>query len=271
MGGIGGLIPDAAGVYRRAEDAVFLKLSDDGRKSVSFQTHPVDPADRDGGDRIDDPVLRVSGKGAVAVYGIGSAADPALLADAAGDRIAAGQVPGIPVVDQVEQRSHHRVGFTGHVHIVHQGDEAYMVFREHLLHVMAGLHIVAAKAGQVPDDNGGYMSLLHFPEHLLKTGTLEVPPGVAVVGEVAELGIPVVHGIGFQDFLLVGNAGGFSVVVLLPGQAFIQCGIGSHGRASLVSSRPLARNRWARNVIRSGASFLGIRWITCRVGYTVIS
>ena len=31
------MISDTAGVYRRAEDAVFLQLSDDGRKGVSWR------------------------------------------------------------------------------------------------------------------------------------------------------------------------------------------------------------------------------------------
>ena len=109
----------------------------------------------------------------------------------------------------------------GHVHFVHQGNKADAVLGEYFFHVVAGLQVVAAETGQVPDDDGFDVPLPDLLQHLLKAGTVKVPAGVSVVGEVAEPGVAVVDGIGLQHFLLMGDAGGFPVGIVFFGQAFI--------------------------------------------------
>ena len=204
----------------------------DLRGGHSFQRHSVDHPDGHGRHRVDDPLPGIVGVGTVAVHGLRGIAQTVFLTEAPADGGTAGQIPGVPVVHEIVEGSHDGICFPGHIYVVHQGNKSHVVLREYFFHIMSGLQVVAPQSGQIPDDDGLDVPLPDLLQHLLKAGTVEVSAGISVVGKVAEPGIAVVGSIGLQHFLLMGDAGGFPVGIVLHGQTFIQCGIGDHGASS---------------------------------------
>ena len=55
--------------------------------------------------------------------------------------------------------------------------------RKDVLKVIAGFNIVSRKSGKVFHDDAGNITGAHHRHHPLKTGTVEIRPGISVVDE----------------------------------------------------------------------------------------
>ena len=115
-------------------------------------------------------------------------------------------VAGVPAVELVHDVEKGRevvfLGF-GAVDAVVDGDEPHALVREHDLGVETHLEIVPSEAAHVLDDDRPNVARLNLPHHGGEARTVKIDAAVAVVGEVPEVGKPLLTGVGFEVGLLI--------------------------------------------------------------------
>ena len=91
------------------------------------------------------------------------------------------------------------------------------------LRVITDLKIIPAETAHVLHAYHGYISRLDLFEEGSESGPVEISSGIAVIGEMPDIRQPLGSGIVFQLFLLVQDAVGLALKLIIPGQSLIKC------------------------------------------------
>ena len=111
-------------------------------------------------------------------------------------------VPAVELVHDVEKGREVILLGLGAVDTVVDGDEPHTLVREHDLGIEADLEIVPSEAAHVLDDDRADVARLDLLHHGGEAGAVKIDAAVAVVGEVPEVGKPLLTGVGFEVSLL---------------------------------------------------------------------
>ena len=111
-------------------------------------------------------------------------------------------VLGIPLIHNVQKWGEIVVQRSFTVHAVVDGEKTHLFLREQHLGIEAHLKVVSPQAAHVLDDDRGYPPSLYLLQKGLKARSVEVSPGVSVVGEVADVAKAMLNRIVFQIHLL---------------------------------------------------------------------
>ena len=126
-----------------------------------------------------------------------------------------GTIPEINFVHCELERCHHIFGFG--IKVICNRNIADLILRKELLCVIAGFSHVTAQPGQVFCDDYIGFSGFQGTHHFLKSGTFKVAAGPTIVHKEFQNGDSIVIAIAFDDFLLIGNTGGFTLLGFFAG------------------------------------------------------
>ena len=91
------------------------------------------------------------------------------------------------VLHNIEERSEIVILRLVAVHAVIDGDKTDLLLREKYLGIEADLQIISAESAHILDDDRTDLSGIYFGKHSLKSGTVEVAPGIAVIGKMLDV------------------------------------------------------------------------------------
>ena len=97
---------------------------------------------------------------------------------------------GIPFIEQISDCSHTLAVAPFTVHPVIDGDKSHIIAGEDNVCVLSNSQVITPEAAQVFDQPAADKSLLYRVEALLYAGTIEVRPGIAVIHQNFQVGVP---------------------------------------------------------------------------------
>ena len=99
-------------------------------------------------------------------------------------------ITGIPFIEQISDCSHTLAVAPFTVHPVIDGDKSHIIAGEDNVCVLSNSQVITPEAAQVFDQPAADKSLLYRVEALLYAGTIEVRPGIAVIHQNFQVGVP---------------------------------------------------------------------------------
>ena len=99
-------------------------------------------------------------------------------------------ITGIPFIEQISDCSHTLAVAPFTVHPVIDGDKSYIIAGEDNVCVLSDSQIITPEAAQVFDQPTTDKALLYEVEALLYAGTIEVRPGITVIHQNFQVGVP---------------------------------------------------------------------------------
>ena len=99
-------------------------------------------------------------------------------------------ITGIPFIEQISDCSHTLAVAPVTVHPVIDGDKSHIIAGEDNVCVLSNSQVITPEAAQVFDQPAADKSLLYRVEALLYAGTIEVRPGIAVIHQNFQVGVP---------------------------------------------------------------------------------
>ena len=94
------------------------------------------------------------------------------------------------VLEQISDCSHTLAVAPFTVHPVIDGDKSHIIAGEDNVCVLSNSQVITPEAAQVFDQPAADKSLLYRVEALLYAGTIEVRPGIAVIHQNFQVGVP---------------------------------------------------------------------------------
>ena len=88
---------------------------------------------------------------------------------------------GVPFVEDIDDAKLLFIFAVKAIVVIVDGDESNVIFGEGQLNIPSGLNIISAETGQVLDDNGSDLSILHISHHAFKAGAIKFRTAEAVV------------------------------------------------------------------------------------------
>ena len=134
-----------------------------------------------------------------------------------------GTVTQVNLVHCELERSHDIFGFR--VKVVCNRNVADLILREELLCIVAGFSHVTAQSGKILGDNHIGLTGLQGSHHFLETRTLKVAARPTIINEVFQNCDTVLLAVGFHNFFLIRDTGGFTLLSFFTGQTVISVGI----------------------------------------------
>ena len=99
-------------------------------------------------------------------------------------------ITGIPLVEQITDCGEALAVAPFTVHPVIDGDKSHIIAGEDNVCVLSNSQVITPEAAQVFDQPAADKSLLYRVEALLYAGTIEVRPGIAVIHQNFQVGVP---------------------------------------------------------------------------------
>ncbi len=99
-------------------------------------------------------------------------------------------ITGIPFIEQISDCSHTLAVAPFTVHAVIDGNKPHIVAGKDDVGVLSNSQVITPEAAQVFDQPAADKSLLYRVEALLYAGTIEVRPGIAVIHQNFQVGVP---------------------------------------------------------------------------------
>ena len=105
----------------------------------------------------------------------------------------------------------------GTVHIIVDSDKADTLLREQHFCIKPHLQVISPQPRHILDDHCAYFPGFNVRKHGLKTGSLEVCPGIPVIGVPAQIGKSILFCVGFEYPFLVRYGIALSLQVIVFG------------------------------------------------------
>ena len=218
---------DAFGRPVRRTVEVLLVLHDpcDGILAVAVKIELENLPDDRSGFRVDDPALLVLRVFHIAVRGLGErfarppsgiVRRPHLAADILGVQLVHDILDGDKIV-------HVRCPVNA-VHIIVDGDKADIVVGEIVFGVISHLQVFTPETGHILNDDRADISHFDIIEQFLKTRSVKIRTGVAVIHIELCVAHVVFLGVRLEHFLLVGNGVTLPVRIVVSAETAIQSG-----------------------------------------------
>lgn len=128
----------------------------------------------------------------------------------------------VPFVYDVAERSK-IVVLAFAVYTVIDGDKPYIKFRKADFGIHAHLKVVAPETGHILDNDHAYKAVFDIGKHFLKAGAVEARTRITIVFIDFILGNIMVLRVLFEDFDLMGNGVAVALVIIVAGEADIEC------------------------------------------------
>jgi hypothetical protein len=108
------------------------------------------------------------------------------------------------------------------VHVVIDGDQPHVLFREYDFRIEPDLQIIASEPAHVLDNDCGNLPGFHVLHHPGKRGPLKIRPGKPIVIDELIRGKSIFLGVPGEDFPLIDDAVGIALQFVLMAQSSIQ-------------------------------------------------
>ena len=212
----------AAPVVGRVDDPIRTEGGGSFSQPVPVQRHAVDTAYHLGSLRVNHPkpgIVRVLD---VAIGRRGER-NPSVAFHLIDDPALLGNILGVVFIHNVLERGEIVFALVA-VHAIGNGHQPHIMEREKFLGELAHLNVVPAQPGEVFHEHRRDISGLDCGNHLLKAGALHGSAGNTVIHEKDSVRVALVLGSLLENFLLVLDAVGLAVHVIVTAQAAVESG-----------------------------------------------